>query len=150
VGRRLFGRSDPRRTRDLDRLAFLERLSRGGSARREGAVRTPIAKTPAVARYTRFRQAAGLLIGLALFCLFGSLAGFVLQLVRLFQGEVQPLTGAAGAGAWLIGGAAAYGILKGIGELLFLLSDMGELINSGVEVLWEERSKEQSPEAGGG
>ena len=118
---------DARNDRDLERLAFLERLTRHGPS--AGAGR---ALAGPVARFARFRRVADLLLALALgvgVCGMGAMAGQIIQTVRGAAGPAEGM-GRMAAAAGLT--AAGYGLLKGLGELLLLWSDVAELIHSAV------------------
>ena len=126
---------------------MLERLSRGapaGGAVSGGPGAAPKSSSPiAVARYARFRQAAGVLFGLGLLSLVWGIGGVVLAAAGIVGGESSFLNGMMRITAWLFASTALYGILKGLGEALLLWSDLAELVNTGVETAYREREKRQ-------
>jgi len=143
---------EKKRDRDLERLAMIERLSRSGAGAGAGPAGAPATrKGPepvAVARYARFRQAAGVLFGLGLLSLVWGAGGVVLAVAGIVGGESTFLAGAARVTLWLFASTALYGILKGLGEALLLWSDLAELVNTGVELSFRERDTKEGPPPG--
>jgi hypothetical protein len=144
-----------RNDRDLDRLAFLERLSHdvpGGGPpasappREVGANAAPVetgrsAAMVAVARYARFRQVAGLLFGLALLALLWALVAVIIAIGALLQGEISVFAGAARIVGWVFAATVGYGLLKGLAEALLLWADVAELSNTATELWWRRSSE---------
>ncbi len=138
-----------RNERDLDRIAFLERLNRGG---RPGDGGNPEASRharprggstyPPIARYARFRQVASLLFALALLDVLWGIVAIVLAVAALLSGEVSFFAGASRVVAWAFAATVGYGILKGLGEALLLWADVAELNNTAVEISWQRREEE--------
>ena len=138
--------------RDLDRLAYLERLGRGPNhGARAAPPTTPQAGPaaagggPAIARYARFRQVAGLIFALALLAGLWGVLAIVFTVAALLQGELTIVAGAGRIVAWAFAATAGYGILKGLGEVLLLWADMAELWNSHVELSWRQQQEHRPP-----
>lgn len=125
------------RKHDLDRLAFLEDLHRGGRSPAGDAPRPAGSSAPAPpptgARYSRFRLVGDLLLALSLLALLWGLAGIGLEITRIVNGTLTLFEGGKLILIWLLATTTAYGVLKAAGEAFFLGSDIAELCNAGVE-----------------
>ena len=122
----------------MDRLAFLERRSRGVSGEKKpatpspGGVERPVGS--GLARYARFRQVASLLFALGLLAVLWGLVAIVLAVATLLRGELTFFSAMGRIVAWGFATTVSYGILKSFGEALLLWADMAELANTQVEL----------------
>ena len=137
-----------RKDRDLDRLAYLERLSRGAPARAPEAAGGR--KEPAVtgfARYARFRQAAALIFTLALLAVLWGALSVVLEVVAYLRADRTLVEGLGRVVAWFFATTVGYGVLKGLGEAILIWADLAELSNSQAEYLYRWQQERRSSEA---
>jgi hypothetical protein len=126
--------------RDLDRLAFLERVTRGAQPG-SPAASDPTFATRTIARYTRFRHVASVLFALALLAALWGFLAVVLAVAAMAREEITFLAGASRIVGWAFGATLGYGVLKGLGEALLLWADVAELYNTSVELAWQRREE---------
>ena len=97
-----------------------------------------------MARYARFRQAAGVLFGLALLIPVWAFAAAIITLAGMLRGELTVFAGSGRIVAWVFAATAGYGIVKGLAEAILLWADVAELGNAAVEAWWR-REEERRP-----